>query len=55
MERCEVVGSLPIVCAKTGRDIGHGEEVWLDPEQTNIDALVSAGHVVRAPVKAAKD
>jgi hypothetical protein len=43
--RCEVVGPLPIVCAKTGNDIVKPNEVFLDPEYTNISALVSAGHV----------
>lgn len=43
--RCEVIGQFPIVDAKTGADVLKGSVVQLDPEKTNIPALVEAGHV----------
>lgn len=43
--RCEVIGALPIVDAKTGADVLKGNTVNLDPDQTNIPALEQAGLV----------
>lgn len=38
-----------IACAKTGEVISGGGTVWLDPAETNIPALVYAGHVEALP------
>jgi len=47
---------LAIACARTGEDIQAGGTVWLDPVETNIEALVYAGYIeaVEAPKPAAK-
>ena len=45
-----------IACAKTGEDIQAGGTVWLDPVETNIDALLYVGFIepIEAPKPAAK-
>lgn len=42
---CEVIGPLPIVDASGAGDIVKPNVVLLDPDQTNIPALIAAGHV----------
>lgn len=51
MVRCEVIGQLPIVDAVTGKDVLKGNEVSLDPTETNIRALEEAGLVRALPDK----
>lgn len=42
--RCEVIGPCPIV-GVDGKDVPTGGVVELDPEQTNIQALIDGEHV----------
>lgn len=48
--------AVAVACAKTGEDIQVGGTVWLDPVETNIDALLWGGIIepVEAPKPAAK-
>ncbi len=39
-----VLGLLPVVDAATGRDINPGGICSLDPERTNLPAIVDGGH-----------
>lgn len=39
-----VLGQLPVVDAATGRDVNPGGTCVLDPEHTNIPAIVAGGH-----------
>ena len=45
-----------IACAKTGEDIQAGGTAWLDPVETNINALLYVGFIepIEAPKPAAK-
>lgn len=47
---------MAVACAKTGKDIQVGGTAWLDPAETNIDALLWAGDVelIEAPKASAK-
>lgn len=51
--KCTVTGPCPIV-GTDGKDVPHGGTVELDPEQTNIPALIEGGHVELATKAAAK-
>lgn len=42
--------NLAIACAKTGQDVTSGP-VWLDPVETNIEALVYAGFIEALPAE----
>lgn len=42
--RCTVTGPCPIV-GVDGKDVNLGGTVELDPDQTNIQALIYGGHV----------
>lgn len=53
MQKFEVIGILPIVDAVTGEDVNKGGTVTLDPEQTNIRALMQA-RLIAAPKPAKK-
>lgn len=48
--------ALAMACAKTGEDIEAGGTVWLDPVETNIQALLWSGFIepVEAPKAAPK-
>lgn len=60
--RCEVVGTergrrgeqCRVTDARTAQSVGRGGVVELDPEETNIAALVAAGAVKVLPNAAAK-
>lgn len=54
LTRCEVVGRFPVVDARTGEDVPPGGTVELDPEATNIPALIGGGMVRIAPASAVK-
>ncbi len=50
---------MPIACAKTGEDVCEGGTVWLDPVNTKILGLISAGLIApaeppKAPPKASR-
>lgn len=47
--RCEVVGVAPVTDARTQASIPPGQVVELDPEETNVAALVAAGAVKVVP------
>ncbi len=49
--KCEVIGQLPIVDAKTGEDVVRPNTVTLDDQETNIPALTQAGLVKVLPEK----
>lgn len=39
-----VLGKLPVVDAATGRDVNPGGVCALDPDRTNLPAIVDGGH-----------
>lgn len=43
--RATVVGSVPVTDVRTGRSVGLGGVVELDPVETRIAQLVYAGHI----------
>lgn len=51
--KCVVIGMCPIVGAD-GVDVNTGGTVMLDPEQTNVQALIYGGHVEPATKAAEK-
>ena len=58
--RCEVVGNAAITDVRTGRSVGRGGVVELDPVETNLAQLVHAGHIkvvpaAKAAAKTAKE
>lgn len=52
--RCEVTGVAPVTDARTQASIPPGQVVELDPEETNVAALVAAGAVKVAPAPKAE-
>jgi hypothetical protein len=51
--KCTVIGPAPIV-GVDGQDVNTGGVVELDPEYTNIQALIEGGHVEPARKTGAK-
>lgn len=49
--RCEVVGPSLITDVRTNTGVGAGGTVELDPEETNVAALVAGGHVKVIPAE----
>lgn len=47
----KVIGIFPIVDAESDEHISAPNVVRLDPEKTNIPALIQAGHLEAEPVK----
>ncbi len=50
-EAYEVVGTSPIIGAD-GRPVVTGGTVRLDPNRTNVDALLAGGHIAKDAPKA---
>jgi hypothetical protein len=58
--RCEVLGDSTVTDVRTGKSVGRGGIVELDPVETHIAGLVYAGHVkvvpaAKAAAKASKE